>query len=523
MKLSRRLAVNLVVVLLLGLLAIGWAVVELAGSSLVGRPFRVAADFASSGGVFTGQEVTYRGVLVGKVGRLSLNDDGVNIELLIEREWDGEIPSDVVASVQSKSAVGEQFVNLTPISEGSDMLADGDTIPRERTELPVDFQELLVSLDRVLADVPPERAGRLVRNLADGLGGRGEEIATILRSLGTLSDAFASVAPEQKRLLSSATRAGRAFLATKDEFAAAIRAADEVFAGIGDEPEELERLLETNDRLAREGLELLTRHGLALERGIEGLADFVSFQLEQRREIEKTLTYLPQFLHAIEDASIPWRSPDGRRFYRIRAGLVLDNVPATWPCKYKLPFEYERYHFERKAREPVTSLICRKSNAQSTVLADELVAAVSQWAAESQGFAVPSVSTRTTEESELIWPLSGTITSGFGPRDDGFHAGIDIGTTAGTTVGAAAAGRVTSAGFVEDYGNVVVIDNGDGTSTAYAHLGFYSVFAGQSVAQGQALGGVGCTGNCTGPHLHFELRVRGIPIDPIPYLPPSGE
>src|SRR5687767_11106427 len=106
--------INLAFVLLLGIVMVGWVLFSLVGGGAFTEPLRVTADFASSGGVFTNQEVTYRGVLVGKVGDLVLNADGVDIELLIDPEWEGTIPSDLLATVQSKSAVGEQFVNLSP-------------------------------------------------------------------------------------------------------------------------------------------------------------------------------------------------------------------------------------------------------------------------------------------------------------------------------------------------------------------------------------------------------------------------
>jgi phospholipid/cholesterol/gamma-HCH transport system substrate-binding protein len=229
---KRKLLINLVAVGLLAVGMVAWVFFSLVGLG-TNKPYTVTADFAASGGVFINQEVTYRGVLVGQVGDMTLNDDGVEIELVIEPEWTDRIPADVLANVRSKSAVGEQFVNLTPQGESEETLQDGDVIDRARTSLPVDFQALLRSLDKVLVDVSPEQTARVIEELAGGLGGREEEIATILESLGTLSDAFASVADEQKTLLDNSTRAGTEFLRTKEEFAAAIAAADSVFEVAG--------------------------------------------------------------------------------------------------------------------------------------------------------------------------------------------------------------------------------------------------------------------------------------------------
>lgn len=379
MRLTPRLAVNMGVVLLLFVVTVGWVVTSVVGPEITGGRFTVTADFAESGGVFTNQEVTYRGVLVGRVGDLELNEDGVDIELLIDGEWEGRIPAESIARIQSKSPVGEQFVNLTPAGPSDETLADGSEIARENTELPVDFQRLLSVLDRVLADVPPEASRRVVRELAAGLRGRGDDIATILSSLGTLADSFADVAPEQQRLLDNSTRAGAEFVRTKDSFAAAIRAADRVAAGIGDEPEELRALFAANDRVARAGIRLLARRADDFESGIGALSDLVAFQLEQRAQIEGTLEYLPGFLHAIEDAAVPWRSPDGRKFYRIRVGLILDNVPSSWPCKYERPEEWERFAFERDARPVQTSMNCIETDDEAARKIRMLVKSLKAW------------------------------------------------------------------------------------------------------------------------------------------------
>jgi phospholipid/cholesterol/gamma-HCH transport system substrate-binding protein len=358
MKLNRRLAINLVTVLVLFVGSVSWVIIGLLGGGIGGSPYPLTADFASSGGVFTNQEVTYRGVLIGRVGDMKLNEDGVDIELLIEPEWADKIPADVIASVQSKSAVGEQFVNLTPRGTTQDVLQAGDRIARADTKLPVEFQALLRSLDRVLAELSPEATRRVVTELAGGVAGRSGEIAEILRSLGTLSDAFASVAPAQRRLLANAPRAGRAFLDTKEDFTSAMQAADEVLTSIGDEPEDLRRFFAETDRFAREGIQLLARHGSNLAGGIKALADLMTFQVENEDLVIGGLENIPGFLHAIEDSSIPWRDPSGRTYYRIRTGLVMDNLESSWPCGYRLPDDYQRYPHQRAQRRTLLNQPC---------------------------------------------------------------------------------------------------------------------------------------------------------------------
>jgi murein DD-endopeptidase MepM/ murein hydrolase activator NlpD len=126
---------------------------------------------------------------------------------------------------------------------------------------------------------------------------------------------------------------------------------------------------------------------------------------------------------------------------------------------------------------------------------------------------------------DLLEPLEGRIGSRFGPRLHpilGFvrmHQGVDIGASVGTPVRAGGPGKVLRAGDAGAYGTLVTIDHGDSSETRYAHLSKSLVEPGETVLRGQIIGEVGNTGLSTGPHLHFELRVDGIPVDPAPWLP----
>jgi murein DD-endopeptidase MepM/ murein hydrolase activator NlpD len=113
-------------------------------------------------------------------------------------------------------------------------------------------------------------------------------------------------------------------------------------------------------------------------------------------------------------------------------------------------------------------------------------------------------------------PVGGAPSDGFGPRGGTFHTGIDYPVDAGTAVAAAGSGCVTSAHFDSGgYGNLVVIAHGAGMTSWYAHLNRISVDRGECVGTGHIIGTVGATGRATGPHLHFELRLRGAPVDPL--------
>jgi murein DD-endopeptidase MepM/ murein hydrolase activator NlpD len=122
------------------------------------------------------------------------------------------------------------------------------------------------------------------------------------------------------------------------------------------------------------------------------------------------------------------------------------------------------------------------------------------------------------------WPVHGWISSPFGMRKSPFtgrqmfHEGIDIAAAAGTPVFASAKGTVISAGYAAGYGNLVVIDHGNGYQTAYGHNSKLFVKAGQKVKKGQKISSVGSTGRSTGPHLHYEVRFHGKPINPRKFL-----
>jgi murein DD-endopeptidase MepM/ murein hydrolase activator NlpD len=118
----------------------------------------------------------------------------------------------------------------------------------------------------------------------------------------------------------------------------------------------------------------------------------------------------------------------------------------------------------------------------------------------------------------FIWPVNGPVVSPFGMRWGRLHAGIDIAVPAGTPVRASKSGTVAIAGWVGGYGNYTCINHGGGIATCYAHQSSIGVSVGQSVKQGQVIGSSGCTGHCFGPHVHFEVRINGSPVDPMGYL-----
>ena len=126
--------------------------------------------------------------------------------------------------------------------------------------------------------------------------------------------------------------------------------------------------------------------------------------------------------------------------------------------------------------------------------------------------------------SPNLWPVQGQVTGSFGERIDpfngegAFHSGVDIGTSYGSPIIAPADGVVTFTEVLGGYGKAIMIDHGDGISTRYGHLSGFAVAAGQHVRRGDVIGYVGESGRSTGPHLHYEVRINDVPVNPYKYL-----
>ena len=127
-------------------------------------------------------------------------------------------------------------------------------------------------------------------------------------------------------------------------------------------------------------------------------------------------------------------------------------------------------------------------------------------------------------DAPSLWPIEGRVASSFGEREDpfngegAFHSGIDIDAPYGTPVRAAGDGDIKSAGMENGYGREIIISHGHDLETVYGHLSAFAVVPGQHVTLGQVIGYVGQSGRATGPHLHYEVRVHNVPVNPHKYL-----
>jgi murein DD-endopeptidase MepM/ murein hydrolase activator NlpD len=164
------------------------------------------------------------------------------------------------------------------------------------------------------------------------------------------------------------------------------------------------------------------------------------------------------------------------------------------------------------------------SAAEESALESLILEREREIAAQQRAEGIAGAPTSEGGRGSFSWPVTGTITSPFGWRSNPFgggpefHQGLDIAAPLGTTVTAAGTGTVIMAQWYGGYGNYILIDHGGGYSTGYGHLSAIYVSVGQAVQRGQAIGAVGSTGQSTGPHLHFEVRIEGKPVDPAPRL-----
>src|SRR5829696_2263550 len=232
------------------------------------------------------------------------------------------------------------------------------------------------------------------------------------------------------------------------------------------------------------------------------------------------------------------------RSYQLSAGLDVDGIvgPSTWASLFEkagasgaalggssIPPAVKQ-HVEQKLEQAGQRLAAQGKAGAGTGLGGQVGATTPTAPARQGDTTVPTSQGDTTVpttqaprggscgSSTISTPVRGTVTSDFGPRWGRNHDGIDIAAPTGTAVRAAACGTVSLARQQSGYGNIVCITHTSQFSTCYAHLSRFGVSSGARVQQGQVIGYVGCTGSCTGPHLHFETRVGGEPRNPQAYL-----
>jgi phospholipid/cholesterol/gamma-HCH transport system substrate-binding protein len=195
---------------------------------VLGGQYTVSADFAESGGIFVGSEVSYRGVQVGRVEKLRLSKDGVIVDARIRRGV--QIPKDTVAVVENRSAVGEQYLDFQPRTEGGMYLADGDTIARKDTRTPIRVDNLLLHLDGTVSSVDRKDLKTVVDELGTAFADGGTDLQRLLDNGDALTRAATEALPQTVKLIED----GRIVLDTQRDTSGQIKTFATNFANLSE-------------------------------------------------------------------------------------------------------------------------------------------------------------------------------------------------------------------------------------------------------------------------------------------------
>ncbi len=306
-------------IFVLGILYAGFSLV---GLDAIRRPYTVKADFAASGGIFSGAEVTYRGVRVGTVGTMHLTQDGVIVDLKIDR--DKKIPADgTTATVANKSAVGEQYVDLRPASSGGPYLKQGDTIDRSRTRLPVEISQVLIDLDRLVNSIDKENLRLLVDELGDAFRGTGPSISTLIESGNELTAAMQEILPQTFQLIDEGEQVLEQARDTAPEFRRFARALADFSETLKTSDPDIRRLFDNGIKAAAELEGLVEPNQQAIAVLLGDLVTINKIGVARLAGTRQTMLALPELVKRVPEALI-----DGQ----LRNGLVVHDEPAG--CRY---------------------------------------------------------------------------------------------------------------------------------------------------------------------------------------------
>jgi phospholipid/cholesterol/gamma-HCH transport system substrate-binding protein len=352
MRLTRRVIINTIAFGVLSLVLIVVMAFQVL-PTVFGRSYSIYGIFTAAGGVATNQEVTYRGVQVGRVGDMTLTDRNVRIELIIEAGH--RIPRDgTSARVLFKSAVGEQFVDLLPDHEGAPFFESGDTIPIERTSIPIQIEDLLRNLDAVLRSIDPQALGSLINELGAGLTGHGDDLKNIILALDTFARVGADRREELAGIIGDEADIQDSFNSTREDFVRAQEAARAVLATLVARKGDVQRTVEATRDLGTEIIALLDHRKQELNQILADLGDVVRISHAHMGDLDETLTYLGPFL---ADAVAAYDAP-----YFVFNLLSNDEAPS---CTYD-PSSRPVRSVTDPPEEPETDFECRPGGVGST-------------------------------------------------------------------------------------------------------------------------------------------------------------
>ncbi|GHF05751.1 ABC transporter substrate-binding protein [Amycolatopsis deserti] len=290
---TRKHRIQLIAFLLIALASVGYAGGEYAG---LGRLFGtsgylVTANLTESGGIFEGAEVTYRGVAVGRVTKLHLTGEGVAVDLDITS--DEKIPADTEAVVATRSAVGEQYVDLRPKHEDGPYLANGSVITSDRTAIPLSPDTVLANLDRLVSSVDTQSLKTVVDETYNAFAGSGHDLQQLLDTANSFTTTATENLPQTNRLLAD----GRTVLDTQQRQADTITSMATGLRTIAEQLKgadpDLRKVIDTTPGLARDLDTILATSGTDLGVLIANLLTTAQITSVRTDAIEELLVAYP--------------------------------------------------------------------------------------------------------------------------------------------------------------------------------------------------------------------------------------
>jgi phospholipid/cholesterol/gamma-HCH transport system substrate-binding protein len=254
----------------------------------------VVADFSDSGGIFKGAEVTYRGVPKGKVESLSLQENGVRVALRLKPG--SQIPRDVKAFVGNRSAVGEQYVDLQPQSDGTPYLREGDLIPQSATQIPIAPTTLLVNLDRLVNSVDVKDVGVGLDELGNAFEGTDDSLQRLVDAGDQLTLAATEHLPQTKKLIND----GATVLNTQRDVAGQFRSFNrdlaDLSATLRSSDPDFRRLFANGTQSAQQTTDLLETNRSALPVLLSNLVTIAQVQSVRLPAIRQILVTYPNVI-----------------------------------------------------------------------------------------------------------------------------------------------------------------------------------------------------------------------------------
>ncbi|GCB59228.1 MCE family protein [Rhodococcus erythropolis] len=321
-KLAKWQLVALVVVALLGLIYVGAKYVRL--DNLLGfGQYTVKTELATSGGIFTNAEVTYRGVPVGRVGDMSLTSDGIEVDLLIDSSAP-QIPASARAVVANRSAIGEQYVDLQPDTDQGPFLEDGSVIAVGETTTPIPIENVLTSANGLVHSVPVDALHTVAKELGAAFNGKGEDLQVLADSLSGISQSGLDTLPQTLGLI----RDSQTVLTTQSDQSSAIKQfstdLDALAAQLRTSDPDIRRVIDNGIPASEQVGALVRDGGPSLTTDLSDLASTARTLAPRTIALQPLLIFMPGLAAGIPSA-IEADGPSQRQ------GLVLE-TNAPFPC-----------------------------------------------------------------------------------------------------------------------------------------------------------------------------------------------